>query len=182
MGIRRALIALAVALAAFACKAADDDSLAVLRVKAAFLYKFASYVEWPESAFATAESPIVIGVAGSETIARELGQAVVGRKVGDRPMEVRQLAGGVRGAGCCHILFIGAQSEPAIAAALLARSVGQPVLSVTDAGRIHPAGSVINFVETDDRVRFDISRAAAHRNGLQLRSQLLAVARQVEVQ
>ena len=164
--------------AAGSSHAADESAVAVQRIKAAFLSKFASYVEWPEQAFATPDSPIVIGVAGAEGIARELEQAVVGRKVGARAMEVRRLAGRDRAKGCCHILFVGADTDPTQAAALLAAARGQPVLSVTDAGGLD-AGGVISFLVSADRVRFDISRAAAERNNLQLRSQLLAVARQV---
>lgn len=181
MGIRHALI-VALGLLAVPCTAADDAALAVQRIKAAFLSKFASYVEWPAGAFAGPESPIVIGVARSEAIARELEQAVAGRSVGSRAMEVRRIAGSERGRGCCHILFVGAEADRATAAALLAGAEGQPVLVVTDAGPVQPAGSVINFFEGQDRVRFDISRAAAERNGLQLRSQLLTVARQVTPQ
>ena len=74
-------------------------------------------------------------------------------------------------------LFIGADSDQP--GELLAQARGHPVLTVTEAETAHPEGSVINFAVADERVRFDISRAAAERNALQLRSQLLAVARHV---
>ena len=62
---------------------------------------------------------------------------------------------------------------------MLAHAQGRPVLTVTETATEHPKGSIINFLAVDERVRFDISREAAERNGLQLRSQLLGVARQV---
>jgi hypothetical protein len=177
MGRRPALL-LALAFAIAPCRAAEDAALAVQRIKAAFLYKFAAYVEWPASAFPQPATPIVIETAGAEPIASELEQAVAGRSVGGRELQVRRLARG-EPAGRAHILFIGADVEKPRAQELLAQAQGHPVLTVTDNGAEHPQGSVINFLAATDRVRFDISREAAEKNGLQLRSQLLAVARQV---
>jgi uncharacterized protein DUF4154 len=177
--IRRALI-LAFALAVAPCVTAQDSARAIQeRVKAAFLYKFAAYVEWPRDAFTEPASPIVIGVAGSDGIARELEQAVLGREVGGRPVQVRRLRPGESAGDCCQILFVGADNNLGQIAELLARAQGRPVLTVTDADKDHPKGSIINFLAAENKVRFDISRDAAERNGLQLRAQLLGVARQV---
>jgi hypothetical protein len=155
-----------------------EDALGTQRIKAAFLYKFAAYVEWPPEAFVEADSPLVIGIAGADEMAAELARAITGRKVGTRPMQVRRLAGTERVDACCQILFIGAGNQDARRTELLGQAQGRPVLTVTEAPDVHPRGSVINFL-VEDRVRFDIARDAAERNGLQLRSQLLAVARQV---
>ncbi len=62
------------------------------RVKAAFLYKFGGYVEWPDRSFARADSPIAIGVMGADALADELAQIVSGRNVSGRPVLVRKLA------------------------------------------------------------------------------------------
>jgi hypothetical protein len=181
VGFRRALILAAVILAPL-CQAAEEGALAIQqRIKAAFLYKFAAYVEWPPEAFAREESPIVIGVAGSDAIARELEQTVPGRRVGARAVQVRRLARGEKTGDCCQILFIGS-GDRGRTEELLALAQGHPVLTVTDAEAQHPKGSVINFLVADDKLRFDISREAAERNGLQLSSQLLRVARQVASQ
>jgi hypothetical protein len=177
MGIRRALTAI-VACAACLVHAGEAPASAMQqRIKAAFLSKFAAYVEWPANAFAQPESPLVIGVAGAEPIARELDQAVAGRKVAGRPVRVQRLAPGEEPRDCCHILFVGSDNPPERAAQLLAQARGRPVLTVTEGDRAVDGG-VIHFLIDDDRVRFDISRLAAERNRLQLRSQLLAVARQ----
>jgi hypothetical protein len=179
VGLRHALI-FALASAAPLCDAAEESALAIeQRVKAAFLFKFAAYVEWPPGVLSQPETPIVIGVAGAEAIAQELEQVAVGRTIAGRPVNVRRLARGDSSAGeCCQILFIGA-GERARTAELLAGAQGRPVLTVTEVSAQHPKGSIINFLATEDRIRFDISREAAERNGLQLRSQLLSVARQV---
>jgi hypothetical protein len=176
--MRSALILALVAWASAAFAAEDPAPLLEQQVKAAFLYKFAAYVEWPPGVLAEAESPIVIGVASADRIAQELDQAVRGRTIAGRTVQVRRLEPGESADDCCHILFIGA-GERRRAKELLARSQGRPVLTVTDSGVEHPKGSVINFLAYENRVRFDISREAAERNGLVLRSQLLAVARQV---
>jgi uncharacterized protein DUF4154 len=177
-GLRHALIPV-LALAAPLCGAAEESSLALQqRIKAAFLYKFAAYVEWPPSVFSQPETPIVIGVAGADAIAHELEQVVVGRKIAGRSVNVRRLARGESAGECCQILFIGSGERTRIAE-LLADAQGHPVLTVTDIEARHPKGSIINFLATEDRIRFDISRDAAERNGLQLSSQLLGVARQV---
>ena len=159
--------------------AAGEDAIALnQRIKAAFIAKFPSYVEWPNSAFPAPDSPIVIGVVNAGAIAGELETAVSGRSVAGRPLTVRRLGPGEK-ASCCQVLFVGG-AEGAHTAELLAQAQGQPVLTVTDRPADHPRGSVINFVPSDDRIRFDIARDAAERNGLQLRSQLLGVARQVK--
>ena len=160
--------------------AADAAALSLQqRVKAAFLYKFAGYVEWPQGAFADAQSPIVIAVAGADDVAQELEQAIADRTIAGRALQVRRFAGAEKPGDCCQILFVGARNDSARTAELLAAAQGRPVLTVTDRESQHPRGSVINFVPGEDRVRFDISREAAERNSLQLRSQLLGVARQV---
>jgi hypothetical protein len=167
-------------LAALSSVAAEDPARVVQeRIKAAFLYKFAAYVEWPRDTFANAASPIVIGIAGADSLALELEQAIAGRDVGGRSLRVHRLGRGESASDCCQILFVGAGQERTRAAQLLTDAQGRPVLTVTDASAEHPKGSVINFLAAEDRVRFDISREAAERNGLQLRSQLLGVARKV---
>jgi hypothetical protein len=149
------------------------------RVEAAFLYKFAAYVEWPQGVFSAPASPIVIGVAGADDIARELEHAVVGRQVAGRPLRIKRLDGDGLPRDCCHILFVGRELESGRARELLSATSGRPVLTVTEAASEQPRESVINFLQGEERVRFDISREAAERNGLRLGSRLLSVARQV---
>jgi hypothetical protein len=177
--LMRSLVLLLVVVAPLA-RGNEDASIATQRIKAAFLYKFAAYVQWPAGAFTEAGSPIVIGIAGADPMARELAQAVAGRKVGTRPMQVHRLGRADGTVECCQILFIGSGSIRA--AELLSHARGRPVLTVTEEEAEHPKGSVINFLVVEDRVRFDIARDAAERNRLQLRSQLLGVARQVSAQ
>jgi len=160
--------------------AAEEPSATLeRRVKVAFLYRFAGYVEWPVDAFASPKDPIVLGIAGDEVMADELEVAVAGREVAGRPLRVRRLGAGVAFERCCHVLFIDRSVAPADSQAMLAHAEGRPVLTVTELDAGAPRGSIINFARGTDRIRFDISLAAAERNRLSLRSQLLVVARNV---
>jgi hypothetical protein len=176
VGIRRALIALVLAAACLGW-AEEREEPVPQRIKAAFLSKFPAYVDWPARAFQKPESPLVIGVSGAETVAREVAEAVAGRTVAGRPMQVHRIAPDEDMDDCCHVLYVGADTDRARASELLQHTRGRPVLTVTELEH-QPPGSVINFLVVDNRVRFDISRPAAENNGLQIRSQLLAVARQ----
>jgi hypothetical protein len=176
--IRRALSA-ALLLGASLCQAAESAPTVQESVKAAFLYKFTGYVEWPPEAFADRESPLVIGVVGARAIAAELERAAAGRKIGDRAIRVQRVPRADGRCQDCQMLFIGRDVEPEKAAEFLESARGNPVLVVTDTDAGQPRGSVIHFVVAENRVRFDISREAAEQNRLRLASPLLSVARQV---
>lgn len=155
--------------AAAAAQAATEPT-----IKAAFLFKFAGYVEWPETAFSSPSAPIVIGVAGSEEIAAELEKLLPGRAIGSRPGIVRRVKEGDSLQGV-HILFVG-RREPD-AAALLRKAQRAGALTVTETGL--ESGSVISFVAADGRISFEVSLDTAERDGLRISSRMLAVARRV---
>ena len=146
-------------------------------VKAAFLFRFGGYVEWPEQAFARPDSPIVIAVAANDPVYEQLTQIVAGRTIGRRPVAVRRLQKGEPVAGS-HVLFVGANAGP-WGTELQSQARRRPILVVTEADGAPPATSVINFATSDNRVRFDVSMEAAEANGLKLSALLLSVARQV---
>ena len=140
-------------------------------VKAAYLYKFAPFVIWPDAAFSGATSPFVICIFGEDPFGPVIDQAVSSQRVGQRPLVVRRLDHVDRGAGC-QILYLGATRNQSTADALAAVR-GTPVLTVTD--RAEPPG-VIHFVVMDNRVRFQIDDQAAAQNGLAISSKLLSLA------
>lgn len=159
-------------------RSAEDPELLEAQIKAAFLYKFAGYVEWPKTAFAQTETPFTIAVMGANPVAVELVRVVTGRRINDRNVIVKRLATGDPVAGA-HILFIGSDMSAQLDR-LLQATRPQPVLTVTETEGALAQGSVINFVVSDRRIRFEISRRAADRNQLKLSSRLLAVAQHVE--
>src|SRR5256714_11938048 len=87
-------------------RAQADAQADEYRVRAAFLYKFGSYIEWPSGSFARADSPVTIGVMGADALADELAQIVAGRNVNGRPVRVRKLRPGDPIAGL-HVPFVG---------------------------------------------------------------------------
>ncbi|MEO8675455.1 MAG: YfiR family protein [Casimicrobiaceae bacterium] len=157
--------------------AADVDRGLERAVKAAYLYKFLNYVDWPDSAFADARAPYVIGIYGADDIAQELTKLATARPPADRPVQVRRLARGESLDGL-HVLFLGAGAGNL--AAMLAQSAQQrSLLVVTESDRAPAAGAAINLVVADGRVRFDAFLDPAERAGIHLSSRLLAVARNV---
>ena len=171
------LILVLLAALAWPATARAQAEASELQVKAAFLYKFGAYIEWPAGVFGGDQAPISIGVLGADDLADELAQLSAGRNVNGRPIQVRKLKRGGPVAGV-HILFVG-RSEEARLAEVLAPVKGQPVLVVTDSEEALARGSMINFVLVDDKVRFDVATAPAERGKLKISARLLAVARKV---
>jgi len=158
-------------------RAQSEDQASEYRVKAAFLYKFGSYVEWPDGAFAREDSPVAIGVIGADALAEELAQIVAGRSVNGRPVSVRRLRAGDPPVGL-QVLFIGREHGGRLAE-ILASVKGRPLLTVTESDQALDLGSVINFVVVDDKVRFDVALVPAELGNLRISARLLAVARKV---
>jgi hypothetical protein len=147
------------------------------RVKAAFLYKFGSYIEWPSGSFARTDSPVAIGVIAANTLADELAQIVAGRNVNGRPVLVRKLRPGDPIAGL-HVLFIG-RSDSGRLAEILAAARGRALLTVTESEEGLELGSMINFVVVEDKVRFDVAPPPPESGNLKISARLLGVARKV---
>ncbi len=147
-------------------------------VKAAYLYKFAAYIEWPPAAFVRTETPFVIGIVGADDIAAELNKIKAAASVGGRPLEVRVLRPG-EAAGGVHILFFGQQDAARLTREIKV-TVAQPILTVTENGNGLLTGSIINFVNVSNRIRFEVSLANADRNSIKVSVRLLNVALRVE--
>ena len=143
-------------------------------VKAAFLYKFAGYVEWPAGSAPAPDAPFVIAIAHETALAEELERLVPGRRVDNRPITVRRVKEGDPLAGI-SILFIGA-TERTRTTNLIRAAQQHPMLVVTEVENGLALGSGINFVLIDGRVRFEASPEAVEKSGLKLSSRLLSVA------
>jgi hypothetical protein len=176
---RRALLLAAAGLTAFpwrlaaqALPASQRDTL----VKAAFLHKFASFVDWPDGTFAKADTPLRIGILGDELVWRDLNELARDRDRDGRPVQVVRLNPGDPLTGF-HILYFKANS-PARVTDLLG-SVPHGVLTIADSDGAHPRGSVLSFFLDEGRVRFGVSLEAATRQRLRLNPRLIAAARQV---
>jgi len=161
----------AMAVAAWSQEGAYDAS----EVKAAFLYHFGTYVQWP--AAAPAMDPITIVVLGDPDVAAHLARFVPGRRISGRPVETRVITR-VEELADDEILFIGRTSNSSLAQ-ITAAVARRPMLVVADAPDGLERGAMVNFQEVDSRVRFEISLPRAEEAGLVLSSRLLAAALRV---
>lgn len=148
-----------------------------LQVKAAYLYKFATYAEWPAEALQHPPSPFVIGVAGSDEVAALLARFVAGRTVDGRPVAVRRIdrASALDGV---HLLY--ASGPRTLVGDILAQARGYPVLTVTDSEQAFAQGSMINFVIADNKLRFEVALRRVNTGRLRISARMLAAAHKVE--
>jgi YfiR/HmsC-like len=174
---RAVLGCVALLLSAAAASAQSADSAPDYSIKAAYLYNFATYVEWPSAALGDGDASFVIGVLGDERVADYLASMTAPREVHGRPIEVRQVQRSDP-LDSLHMLFIDrydADTLPRLRAAAREHSV----LLVTDWEGALESGSVINFRQVDQRIRFEVSLDAAAGCGLSVSSRMLAVAERV---
>lgn len=151
------------------------EAVAERRIKAAYLYRFPGYVEWPDSAFSQPDSPLRIGVWGNDALADDLARLVAGRTVHGRPIEVRKLKDADAFAEL-HVLYVGRQRGARVADAINALPARGTLVVSSEAAALQQ-GSAINFLLVDGQVRFELSPEAAELRGLKLSSRLLAVSR-----
>ena len=144
-------------------------------VKAAFLYNFTAFVEWPPDS--KRDHTLIIAVAGAPEVAEELRQVVASRKTQERRVSVVQVAVPEQ-LGRAQMLYVGA-SESRRLERWIAAAAQRPVLVVSDVPDALERGSMINFVTTD-RVQFEVALEAAIAAGLRLSSRLLSVAMRVK--
>lgn len=142
-------------------------------VKAAYLYNFGKFVQWPPGERRDAES-FDICVVGRDPFGAALDRAVAGATVDKRPVHARRLARAAAAKGC-HVLFVGAL-DARQEADLLAAVADSDVLTVGDTSRFLDQGGMIRFVVDGSRVRFEVNLAPARAVGLTLSSDLLRVA------
>jgi hypothetical protein len=144
------------------------------QVKAAFLYNFAKFVEWPPGTFASPADPIGICIAGENPFGSTLENMVQGKKVGGRAFVVRRLPD-TEQAKSCQILFIGAGDWKRVRG-LLDALKGAAVLTVGETDDFTSLGGVIAFQLQGPRVRIQISLESAERAKLRISSKLLSLA------
>ena len=143
-------------------------------IKAAFLYNFAKFVDWPAQSFPTSSDPIAVCVLGQNPFGPALEEAVRGKTVNYRPLALRKVSDAQQ-ARQCHILFV-SSSERKRLGALLGELKGASVLTVGETEEFIPSGGVVNLKCDGERVRFEIDPEAATRAGLHISSKLLSLA------
>jgi hypothetical protein len=153
-----------------AANAADSFEVET-RVKAAFVYNFARFVEWPPRSI---PGPVRIGILGHGDLASPLAEVIRGKSVSGRAIVVTPI-GLLSEADCCEILLI-ERSESKRFKEIVQALAGKPVLTVCDDENGPRDGVMIAFQLVEESVRFQINQEAAERAGLRISSQLLKVA------
>ena len=156
--------------------AAQNEPPTEYQVKAAYLLNFARFVEWPQGAFESANSPLRICVVGSDPFGNDLDSLVQGERIGNHPVVVARVRIAEALPSNCHVAFI---PEDWPEQRRLIEALRPGVLTVGERPGFLDEGGIIGFVIENRRVRFDVSDAAAANSGLKLNSQLLKVARTV---
>jgi len=151
-------------------------------VKAAFLYNFIKFVEWPPKAFPEKQFPYVIGVLGKEdpfsnpvSLTNYLDEAIIGKKINERPLVIVRRSR-IADLKECHLIFI-SKSERSRLKDILGALRDRNVLTVSETEDFCQQGGVVNFIKQSGKVRFEINPSAAEAAGLKISSKLLNVAK-----
>ena len=163
------------------------DEIPEYELKAAFLYKFAQYVNWPSNAFDNPTSPLTIGVLGQNLFGSFLDDTVAGKTLNGRKFKIQYLkVGDAEGIEKCHMLFIN-PSEKERVSNILTIAQRKGILTVSQSVREYREfalrGGMINFfLDDQNRLRFEINAEAAEKAGLKISSQLGALGKRIKTE
>ena len=159
----------------------DSSNSSEYLIKAGFIFNFAKFVDWPPTTFAQPDSPIVIGILGTDPFGAIIDQIVQDKKIGGRGFVVKRMKWGtdLKDLKECKILFVGA-SERVHIDELVQIVKGLPILTVGETPGFAEHGGVIRLVLEDNRVRFEVNVDAARQAGLTISSRLLTLARIIQ--
>ena len=146
-------------------------------LKALFLFNFTKFVDWPDKAFKSPSSPLVIGVVGDDPFGDILERAVGNKTVNQRSLTIKRFSG-VTDVGDCHILFV-SRSEEKNLSLIRSRFWNSPVLTVSEIRSFARSFGIIELFTMDRKVRFKVNVEAAQAAGLKINAQLLALASEV---
>ena len=137
-------------------------------IKAAFIYNFAKFTVWPDTAFADRRAPITVGFVGADSLAGLFAKNVAGKTACGRDFAVKRFASAA-GAETCQVVFVADATQ---AAAVLAAAKGKAILTVGDSDRFAAAGGMIRFVKDGAKISFDLDMASVNAAQLKLDAQL----------
>lgn len=170
----RSLLAIAAVLVlALPCGA--DEPSQEYKVKAAFIFNFAKFIEWPREVFSSADAPFVIAVVGADPFNGALEQAVAGKKVGTRRVEIRHFDS-VDKIGPCQILFV-PTTDGESQARIIQKVENDHVLTIGESDDFDSSGGSLRFFTEDNKMRFEINTDATDQAKLKISSKLLKLAK-----
>lgn len=136
-----------------------------------FIYNFSKYVKWPEG---EQSGDFVIGVLGKSTITKTLEAMAVNKKVNGSSIIVKQYSDPSEVQGC-HILYV-AEAESGKISQIVAATSGKSILIVSDKPGMAEKGAVINFVEKEGKIKFELNQHYAESRGLKVSGSLVSLA------
>lgn len=152
---------------------AESSKLNENEIKAAYLYNFAKFVEWPKTAMLRENSPLVICIVGHSPL-NEVIESLAGKSIKNHKLVIRQFSR-IEDLNECHLLFINAAANRS-ASQILTAIAPRAILTVSDHSGFAAAGGIIEFVPTDNKIRFKINNRAAQNINLRISSHLLRLA------
>jgi hypothetical protein len=182
--MKKVFLNLLLILGVIACganSASAQTSASEYEVKAAFVYNFLKFVDWPTNAFPTQNSPYIIAVLGRdpfdnpETGGNFLDSAINGKVINERKIIIQRYEG-ISEVGACHLLFISKLEKDRLKD-IFASLDEKNILTISETDGFCEQGGVINLVRQGGKVRFEINLQAASRAGLKISSKLLSVAK-----
>ena len=144
------------------------------RLKLAFLYNFAKFVEWPAASFPGPQAPLNICIMGRDPFDSELERQVAARSLNGHPVAIRTLKSSDDPTGC-HLVFLPVSSDSSLAAVL--RRLDGSAISVGESAGFVARGGVVNFVIEGTVLRFEVNLSASQRIRSRISSRFLALAR-----
>lgn len=171
------LLSLSVAVGANAQSSASAASSEYL-IKAGFIYNFAQLVQWPSAAFSQADSPIIIGILGTDPFGTSIDRVVENKKLDGRSLVVKRLrwSKDLKDLTECNILFVGSSEKEHIPD-LINMVKWLPILTIGETPGFAARGGIINLTLEDNKVRFEVNIGAAKQANLNISSRLLALAK-----
>jgi hypothetical protein len=172
----------------------EPGSIQEYQIKAAFLYNFLKFVDWPKEAMPDGNEPVTIGIIGKDPFGQAFepvkdkdvrGKKVVVKrfksiadlkKLGESGKD--ELDRQIEAVKKCHLLFV-CSSEKEYLKDIVNAVKYRPVLTVGDTEEFLQSGGIISFVMEDQKVRFEVNLTAAEHAKLKIRSQLLRLAKRV---
>lgn len=170
LAILSALLCWAISAAPASAQSVSDD-----QVKAAYLFNFAKFIEWPAEAFDKADVPMNFCALGRSPVVDELDSSVRGKSINGHTIVVKHLHGPEEIKGC-HLVFLAASAGKQ-QQKLLQAAKGSSILLVAEGSGFARAGGTINFIMEDGRLLFEINIKAAEIAHLKISSKLLSLAR-----
>jgi YfiR/HmsC-like len=153
-------------------------------VKAAFLFRFAQFVEWPADTFKESSEPFTYCTIGDDPFHGALERTLTGKTIGQRQLRVEHLSGTSAGSSTvkiaeCQVLFVGEPADRKHVAETLASAGSLPILTVGERDQFAANGGAIGFCTEDNKIRFEVNLDAAEKAGLKISAKLLALAKTV---